>query len=57
MLNMILHICIKKAKKITDAQELQEKKVVKLPKGEYKQKKKKKNNSLLSKIRKADGNK
>jgi len=48
---------IKKAKKITDAQELQEKKVVKLPKGEYKQKKKKKNNSLLSKIRKADGNK
>ena len=48
---------VKKAKKITDAQELQEKRIVELPKGEYKPKKKKKNNSLLSKIRKADGNK
>jgi hypothetical protein len=48
---------IKKAKKITDALELQEKRVVELPKGEYKSKKKKKSNSLLSKIRKADGNK
>ncbi len=46
---------IKKAKKITDAQELQERRIVELPKGEYKPKKKK-NKSLLSRIRKADGN-
>jgi hypothetical protein len=47
---------IEKSKKITDANELVEKKVVNLPQGEFIPKKTKANkNSLLSKLRKADG--
>ena len=47
---------IKRSKKITDEQAKKEKTVIELPKGEYKPKKKKPENTLMSKLRKLDGN-
>ena len=47
---------IQASKKITDAQEQKEKLVIELPKGDYKPKKTKPANTLMSKLRKVDGN-
>jgi hypothetical protein len=48
---------IEQSKKITDAEEAKPKKIVEKPKGEYQTKKSiPKSKSLLSKLRKADGN-
>jgi len=47
---------IKKSKKILDVQEKKEKTTIKLPKGEYKPRKQKPKNTLMSKLRKLDGN-
>ena len=45
-----------KSKKITDAEDAKPKKIIEQPKGEYKPRKSLSNkNSLLSKLRKADG--
>lgn len=47
---------IQKSKKITDAEDAKPKKIIEQPKGEYKPRKSLSNkNSLLSKLRKADG--
>ena len=48
---------IKKSKKILDEQDKKEKTIIDLPKGEYKSRKQKPKNSLMSKLRKLDGNK
>ena len=48
---------IKKSKDFLEEQNKKEKNIIELPKGEYKQRKNKPNNSLMSKLRKVDGNK
>ena len=47
---------IKKSKKILDTQEKKEKIILELPKGEYKPRKQKPRNTLMSKLRKLDDN-
>jgi hypothetical protein len=47
---------IKKSKKILDEQAKKKKTIINLPKGEYKSRKQKPQNSLMSKLRKLDGN-
>jgi hypothetical protein len=48
---------VEKSKKILDEQAKKEKTVIDLPKGEYKPRKQKPKNTLMSKLRKLDGNK
>ena len=48
---------IKESKKIVDEKNSKERNVIDIPDGEYKPRKKKSNNSLMSKLRKVDGNK
>lgn len=48
---------IKKSKKILDEKDKKKKTIIDLPKGEYKSRKQKPKNSLMSKLRKLDGNK
>tara|TARA_R110000737_G_scaffold179860_2_gene203987 strand:+ start:776 stop:1039 length:264 start_codon:yes stop_codon:yes gene_type:complete len=48
---------VKKSKKILDEKDKKKKTIIDLPKGEYKSRKQKPKNSLMSKLRKLDGNK
>ena len=48
---------VKKSKKTLDEKDKKKKTIIDLPKGEYKSRKQKPKNSLMSKLRKLDGNK